>query len=227
MNDDISRVAALAEPVRRQLYRVVSQARGWVSREQAAQETGLPAHVAKFHLDRLAKAGLLEIEYRRLSGRSGPGAGRPSKLYRRTATEVAVTIPPRQYDLLSRILANAVVEARDSGTPTDAVALDVARREGTAEGERTDPSEERTPAGLCRRLADVGFEPETTPTGIDLSNCPFHAVAQQQTELVCGINLAYVQGLIEAMPCPSAHARLSPHPEKCCVTVDISESTAG
>src|SRR5918911_20308 len=51
--------------------------------------------LAAFHLDKLVEAGLLEASFRRLGERRGPGAGRPAKLYRRGAGEVAASLPPR------------------------------------------------------------------------------------------------------------------------------------
>src|SRR5690349_19183496 len=106
--DGIGSVSALAEPSRRALYDHVSRQRTPVSREQAAEAVGLPLHSVKFHLDRLVDEGLLEVEFRRLSGRQGPGAGRPSKLYRRARAEVSVSLPARQYDLAAAVLADAV-----------------------------------------------------------------------------------------------------------------------
>lgn len=222
MEDDIARIASLAEPLRRQLYSVVSQARGWLSREQAAAEAGIPLHVAKFHLDRLVSSGLLDIDYRRLTGRRGPGAGRPAKLYRRSAAEISVTVPPRQYDLLSRILAAAVVEAQRLGRGTEEVAIEIAHQEGVEHARDATAHAPTANARLCQRLIDIGFEPDVSDATIDLINCPFHSVAQRQTALVCGINLAFVDGLIEALPCPGANARLNPGPERCCVTIDIA-----
>ena len=73
----VASIGALAEPTRLALYRYVAGATGPVSREQAAAAVDLPLHSVKFHLDRLVKEGLLEVEYRRLTGRTGPGAGRP------------------------------------------------------------------------------------------------------------------------------------------------------
>ena len=78
-----------------------------MSREQAAEGSGCPAHTAKFHLDRLVDEGLLDVEFRRLTGKTGPGAGRPAKLYRRSGREIALSLPQRSYDLLSTILAQA------------------------------------------------------------------------------------------------------------------------
>ena len=112
MADELSRqaarIGALAEPVRRELYEYVVAQREAVSREQAADGVAVPLHTAKFHLDRLVGEGLLETEYRRLTGRTGPGAGRPAKLYRRAERELTVSLPERRYDLAGEILAEGV-----------------------------------------------------------------------------------------------------------------------
>ena len=65
----LSSIASLAEPARRDLYLYVAAQPGPVGRDQAAAETGMPRHAVKFHLDRLVDEGLLEVEFRRLSGR--------------------------------------------------------------------------------------------------------------------------------------------------------------
>src|SRR5689334_24553112 len=114
---DVAGISALNEPVRRDLYLFVSRQERPVGRDQAADGVGLPRHTAKFHLDKLVEEGLLDTEFRRLSGRRGPGAGRPTKLYRRSVREVAVTLPQRHYDLAGQILAGAVEAAARDGVP--------------------------------------------------------------------------------------------------------------
>ena len=93
MTDEFSAIGSLADPVRRRLYEYVAAQPDCVGREKAASGAGVPLHSARFHLDKLVDEGLLEVEHRRLSGRSGPGAGRPAKLYRRTSSEIAVSFP--------------------------------------------------------------------------------------------------------------------------------------
>ena len=169
---DLAGVAALAEPVRRQLYDVVAGADAAVSREQAAQSAGVAVHTAKFHLDRLVDEGLLEVEYRRLTGRTGPGSGRPAKLYRRSDRELAVSLPARQYDLLSRILATAVAAATASGEPVADVAAAVARDEGTRFGQRH-PSRTRSELRrLAGALAAGGYEPRVADGTLALAQLP-------------------------------------------------------
>src|SRR5690349_25055949 len=116
-SDDLTVLGALAEPSRRALYDHVAAAASPVSREQAAQAVGLPVHSAKFHLDRLVDEGLLEVEFRRLSGRSGPGAGRPSKLYRRASRHLSISLPERRYELAGEGLAAAADRTTPHRTP--------------------------------------------------------------------------------------------------------------
>ena len=114
--DEFTAVGSLADPVRRQVYDYVAAQDEPVGREQTAADTGIPLHTARFHLERLVDEGLLTTEFRRLSGRTGPGAGRPAKLYCRAAREVAVSLPPRNYDLVGSVLAAAVASSLDGRT---------------------------------------------------------------------------------------------------------------
>src|SRR5690242_17601844 len=105
---EISIIAVLADPVRRRLYEYVTGQPHPVSRSEAAQAVGIQRTLAAFHLDRLAEAGLVEVTFRRPAGRSGPGAGRPAKLYRRAVAEHHVSMPPRDYRCAAELLADVV-----------------------------------------------------------------------------------------------------------------------
>ena len=209
----VSGVGALAEPARRGLYLYVVAQPEPVSRDQAAAGTGLPRHTAKFHLDRLVEEGLLATEFRRLSGRRGPGAGRPSKLYLRSSSAVAVTLPERHYDLAAQILAGAVETASHDGVPVLEAVQRAAAEAGHRLGVRPDPS------GVAAVLADQGYEPRQEGDALVLANCPFHDLARAHTELVCGMNLALVTALLEGARADHLTARLEPTEGRCCVTV--------
>ena len=213
-------LAVLGEPVRRRLYRFVAHEPEAVSREQAAAGVGVPAHTAKFHLDKLVDEGLLEVEFRRLTGRTGPGAGRPAKLYRRSAREFALSLPERHYDLLSRILAGAVERAVADGSPVREAAAQVARSAGEAVGlEAVTRTSGREPLDrLAAALAPHGYEPRIEDGRMVLENCPFDRVARDHTELVCGLNLEYVDGVVAGLGCPQVCADLTPAAGRCCVS---------
>ncbi|HET7385051.1 MAG TPA: transcriptional regulator [Nocardioidaceae bacterium] len=220
--------------MRRRLYEYVVAQAGPVGREQAARGVGVPVHTAKFHLDRLAEEGLLDVEFRRLTGRTGPGAGRPAKLYRRAAGEVAVTLPERHYDLAGQILAAAVERAADTGVPVREAVHDEARSAGRCAGGPAVEPHRAAEAGqfgqhessrLREFLDRHGYEPRAVddPEGegpeFVLANCPFHALVTTHTELVCGLNLAFLAGALETLDCPRMCARLDPEPGRCCVTI--------
>lgn len=222
----VSGVGALAEPARRALYRFVVAQPEPVSRDQAAAGVELPRHTVKFHLDKLVAEGLLDTEYRRLSGRRGPGAGRPTKLYRRSDRQVAVTLPPRHYDLVGRILADAVEDAaRDGGPVLDAVqraAADVGHRLGAEwpdRGSVAAPLDE-----LAAVLAAHGYEPRVQDDGMVLANCPFHALADEHVALVCGMNLHLIAAVVDELGHTSVRAGLDPAPNRCCVRLTTTQA---
>jgi len=221
-DDPVGAVATLDEPTRRRLYDYVAGSRHPVGRDEAARALGIARVTAAFHLDRLAAQGLLDISHRRLTGRSGPGAGRPSKLYRRAADEVAVTLPPRQYTLAGTLLAEAIESAEAQGiAPREALAR-CAREHGVALAGSADADD---PLEI---LQGAGYEPYPDGSGVTrLANCPFHQLAQVHTELVCGMNLHLVQGLLDALPVATHVAELDPGPDRCCVRLNRRSTPPG
>ena len=177
----------------------------------------VPLHTARFHLDKLVDAGLLEVSYARLSGRSGPGAGRPAKLYRRSAVEVAVSLPQRSYDLVGGVLASAL-ERTLAGDEVAASLRDEAQTRGRAIGAAYDGNGDDLDraSGV---LAEEGFEPRRDGDEVCLRNCPFDALVAEHTALVCGVNLDFVTGVLDGLGCASARARLQPDADHCCVRV--------
>src|SRR6476620_11644337 len=171
MSDEIEAIAALADPVRRRLYELVVAADEPVSREEAAAGVGVPVHSARFHLDRLVEEGLLDVDYQRRSGRTGPGAGRPAKLYRRSAREVAVSLPRRNYDLVGSILAAAVERALAGGDVAEELGRE-ARQRGLAVGAAYDGDAGTELGRTADALAAEGFEPTTEGDHVHLRNCP-------------------------------------------------------
>jgi predicted ArsR family transcriptional regulator len=232
---EIAGVAVLEEPVRRALYRYVARRGVPVGRDEAARAARVSRALAGFHLDRLAAEGLLDVSFRRLSGRQGPGAGRPAKLYRRSDRELAVSVPPRRYELAARIFA-AVLARAGSGVKAElnADARRVGRglgagvrEESTRAGRRAAggrASGERLLGRLEAALADEGFEPAREADGtIRLGNCPFHLLASQQRELVCGMNLALIEGVLSGARARGLKAVLDPRPGMCCVALRQSK----
>jgi predicted ArsR family transcriptional regulator len=210
--DRIAALAALDDPVRREVFDFVTRSGVAVDRETAAGAVNVSRRMAAFHLDRLAEQGLLAVEYRRPAGRVGPGAGRPAKWYKRVDTEVTVSVPERQYELLGGLLAAAVAESIDSGTPVQQVLERTVYEAGQAIGESA--------AGLPSALEESGYEPRQPDphTGaVTLSNCPFHRLAKQYTELVCGINLHLLRGIAEGVGDQTYVMVLDPGPGQCCV----------
>ena len=220
----VTAVAALAEPTRRRLYEYVVRSPNPVSRDDVAGELGIPRPTTAFHLDRLVSDGLLDVHYERRSGRSGPGAGRPAKLYRRAECSVSVSLPERRYDLAGELLATALVEAERSGERPAEVLDREAFRRGRELAAEAPPDSGR--AAALRVLEEHGYEPRIEDDGIALANCPFHVLARDHTELVCGMNLRLCQGLLEGVGDTGLAASLHPEPGMCCVRLESSDGEA-
>jgi predicted ArsR family transcriptional regulator len=213
---DISVVAVLDDPVRRRLYEYVALQPHGVSRNEAAQAVGIQRTLAAFHLDRLAEAGLVSVTFRRPEGRTGPGAGRPAKLYQRAATEHQVSVPPRDYRSAAELLAEVVDitgaepqlqrSARSRGAATGRAARQQAPAE--ADGEL-----------VVRTLAAQGYQPYRDGADIRLRNCPFHVLADRYPPLICGMNLALLEGLLAGAATTALEAGLDPRPGDCCVVL--------
>lgn len=260
-DDGLNAVGALHEPVRRALYYYVASRRGEVSRNEAAEAVGIQRSLAAFHLDKLVDAGLLVASFRRLTERSGPGAGRPAKVYRRSEADHQVSLPPRSYDTAAELLAEVVEDAgadaalhaaarrsgraRGASLRRNAIAAatgePVAARPGEAPGagERVRPgggegAGERGQPGsgegvdepvvdLVTLLARHGFEPYRDGDVVRLHNCPFHQLARQFPPLICGMNLAMLEGLVEGAGLDGVTVHMDPAPGRCCVA--LSDTT--
>jgi predicted ArsR family transcriptional regulator len=220
----VAGIAALDQPLRRDLYALLVRRGDWVGRDEAAEELGLARSVAAFHLDKLVEAGLLDVSFERPEGRGGPGAGRPAKRYRRSSTEVAVSLPDRRYGLAGTLLADAVNDAATTGQPVTEALAEAARLAGQELGQTvraelpTRPSAAAERAAAVRALEGLGYEPRKELNDIVLSNCPFHALAERHRSLVCGMNLDLLCGLAEGMDAGDTLApRLEPTEGNCCV----------
>jgi predicted ArsR family transcriptional regulator len=222
---DVAGIGALSDPLRRRLYLFVCAQQEPVSRELAADALRLAPHQAKFHLDRLERDGLLDSSYARVSGRTGPGAGRPSKLYRRADREVAVSLPDREYQLAGTLMADAIAESAEAGTPViealHRLAHTYGRRLGDmAVGDNPPRTAKAALALAVETLTENGYEPHPDDGRVIMSNCPFHALAQAQTQLVCQMNHALIDGLTDALGPHRPVAELEPAPDRCCVVLE-------
>jgi predicted ArsR family transcriptional regulator len=219
----IESVALLKDPLRRSIYTYVTRSDEPVGRDEVAAAVDASRSLVAFHLDKLVANGLLSTSFRRLSGRAGPGAGRPAKLYARSDEQVEVSLPAREYERAARLLLTAV-EGATRGDPIDRL-QEAAREAGAETGERqveTHGAPRGKAASLDRvecALEELGYEPIRTPTSVRMRNCPFHALSAQSPGVICGMNLALVEGLLDGLRAKGINAALAPVPGQCCVEI--------
>jgi predicted ArsR family transcriptional regulator len=226
VDQQLTGLAGLGDPIRRALYRYVADRSVPVSRDEAARAAGISRPLAAYHLDKLADDGLLEPRYHRRGGRRGPGAGRPAKHYVRADRQIELSLPARDYATLAALLTGAV-EADRSGAAKAALhraaaALGAELGTEAASWTASDGDPEQVLAVVRQALAARGYEPYADADGaIRLRNCPFDRIAAQHRQLVCGANHAMIQTLtdqVDGDP-PSLRAELDPQPGRCCVSL--------
>ena len=173
-----------------------------MNRDQAAAGAGVARHTAKFHLDKLVDDGLLEVEFS-LPRAAGDRRGPTHEVLPRAAREVSVSLPERHYELAGRLLAPARSSRRNATRCPSATRFGMLRTTpGSKSACRPAPAgkragDARLAAAGTEVLGECGYEPRRDADGVTLVNCPFHVLAQEYTELVCGMNLELMHGLVE------------------------------
>jgi predicted ArsR family transcriptional regulator len=215
---DLDSVALLSEPIRRRLYVHVAAAAEPVDRDMAAAAAGIGRSLAAFHLDRLVDGGLLEVEYHRRSGRTGPGAGRPAKFYRRASgSQVDVSVPPRRYGLAAEIFADGIDRTAESETAERV--RESARTVGRRMVDSTSPRSSGRD-GLISLLTASGYEPREESGGrVELRNCPFDLLVEGHRSLTCSMNLAFLGAVVDAVGDSGLAAAPSGDRTSCCVAL--------
>jgi predicted ArsR family transcriptional regulator len=85
-----------------------------VTADDAAAALDVHRSVARGRLERLVQAGVLQTSFARRSGRTGPGAGRPAKLYFAAPEAEALEFPPRHLPaLMARLLDEVPADDRE------------------------------------------------------------------------------------------------------------------
>jgi predicted ArsR family transcriptional regulator len=227
LRKDAEALGALEDDLRRELYLHARQAGRPVSREEAAAAVGISRKLAAFHLDKLVDRGLLTFTYARPPGRGGRGAGRPAKHYEPSDREFEVSIPERRYDLLGTVLLRAL-RSRDAREPGDEAARRAARDTGLEIGESerrrraiSRPGPERAITVTTDVLEERGYEPYRDERGcVRLRNCPFHALAEEDRDLVCHMNEQLVDGVVRGLGNDTVRVVFDPVPGECCVRVE-------
>ena len=221
-DDQLAGISNLSDPGRLALYRAAAAHRSGISRDEAAEEVGISRSLAAYHLDKLVEVGLLDARFERRSGRQGPGAGRPAKVYEVSLRQFQVSVPPRDYELAARLLAETLDEEADA--PTRSALHRRARAAGEALG--AEARQHCSDGGIVRCVRDVlaarGYEPYDDDGVVRLRNCPFHTLSAQHRDLVCGMNLALMEGMVDAIGADRISPRLDPRPDECCVAFEPS-----
>jgi predicted ArsR family transcriptional regulator len=205
-------LASLNDEKRRQLFELVASWQGPAGRDDVARATGIPRSTVSFHLDRLVQDGLLAVEFHKPPGKTGPGSGRPAKMYRRVADEIGASVPDRNYDLAGELMAAAIERSTAGGEPVADSLPAVAFREGGAMAESAEALEDF--------LVQAGYRPEPDGDGgFLLPNCPFHRLSDKHPGVVCTMNGAFLRGAATRFDGSADRIAPADLPGHCCARI--------
>lgn len=199
--DRIAAVASLTDAKRLHLFELVASSPRPLGRDDVAEAAGMARSTVSFHLDRLVQDGLLAVEFHKPAGRTGPGSGRPAKMYRTVGSEIGASVPDRNYDLAGELMAAAIEASQADGAPVAESLRAAAFLKGRELAEAAGDLEEF--------LTESGYQPEHDGEGgYLLPNCPFHRLSQAHAAVVCDMNGAFLRGA--AVGCGSPEERVAP-----------------
>jgi predicted ArsR family transcriptional regulator len=196
--------SAFGDPTRRDIYLTIREAPDGVTATEVAERFALHPNVARHHLEKLSAGGYVTVDVGR-----GPGAraaGRPSKRYRVSEHDNALTFPPRRDDLLATLLARAldVLPPEQAEQMAEEVGFDYGRtlaaRMAPSEGHR---SVKVALASVAEALTAHGFAAHAESRGKSLTivseHCPFGDAAQQYPHVVCAVDRGLIRGLMSGL----------------------------
>lgn len=195
---------AFGDPTRREIYLFARNAPDAVTATEVAEHFELHPNVARHHLDKLTAGGYLVVDVTRADG--ARAAGRPSKRYRATESDTALTFPPRRDDLLATLLARALEALPPE--QAEAMADEVGFEYGRSLAQRIAPSEGRRTvktalAAVADALTAHGFSAHTESRGSALAivseHCPFGNAATRYPHVVCAVDRGLIRGLMAGL----------------------------
>jgi predicted ArsR family transcriptional regulator len=237
--------SAFGDPTRREIYLFVherSEEDGTgVTAAEVAEQFALHPNVARHHLDKLAGGGYVEVA----TGRSGAGAGRPSKRYRVTSPEMTLEVPVRHDDLLVTLLGKALslLPAADAEAMAEEVGVKYGEAMAAAMGPNATAVSDSPATGAVQRsfrtalhaVADAltahGFAAHAERHGDGLrivsDHCPFGGAAIEHP-VICAVDRGLVRGMLGALygQADASTSKSRPMGDDHCITVLSSSSEA-
>lgn len=193
---------------------------------EVGERLGVHPNSARFHLDALHDAGLIDSELERR-----PGPGRPRALY---AAHPGEPGSPRRYQLLSEILVGFLEdEVGDAGAAAERAGRAWSRQlaqhpEQAQNPEHAEHPEQAEPEGageildaVVAGLDRVGFASgvvdDEAGLRLEVRRCPFLEVARGHEQVVCSLHLGLMRGLLESLDAPLGVSELEPlvEPDLC------------
>src|SRR5690348_13999722 len=195
------RLATAADPDLRRALVAARRASGPVTADDVGAELGVHRNVARARLDRLAEAGLLTVTRERRTGRTGPGAGRPAKVYAVAPELEQLEFPSRGYaSLVALLLDELPADARPEALRRvgERFGRHLAARSGVRASRDAGEGLQR----VCETVAELGFQAAVEEAGADggtiaTPTCPLRPIVMTHPG-AAAVDEGMWAGLVEA-----------------------------
>jgi predicted ArsR family transcriptional regulator len=193
----VDALTGIAQPELREIVLFARSRAGAISADDVAAEFDIHRSVARGRLDRLAETGLLAVRFERRTGRSGPGAGRPAKLYSVPPETTALEFPARHYDRLVAHFIDAVPEETRTEVGEE-FGRDLAAEAQLPRAPTNRAAAERA----CEALGKLGFQAAVTDADdhtvtITTPTCPLRPLVVAKPEAAT-VDRGMWEGLVKA-----------------------------
>jgi predicted ArsR family transcriptional regulator len=202
----VDRLEAVGDPELRQAFLLVRARPGPITADEAAAALGVHRNVARARLERLREAGLVLVSFERRTGRSGPGAGRPAKLYAVAPELTPIEFPDRHYGALLPLLIESMPQ-RDRQRRLREVGASFARELLGAAHVRPARTVERGLQRVCVAVGKLGYHASVESVdgdeaSIATATCPLRPLVRSSPDAAAvdrGMWSGLVAGAIEGV----------------------------
>lgn len=195
---------AVEEPRRTEILELLGDAPAGLSAPELAARLELHPNTVRWHLGRLADAGLVAS---RPVHRGRPG--RPRIVYEATGGSAGGA---DGYRFLAEMLASAVAASGDGEATVERAGRAWGRHLVDGAPPASADSADAAVARIVAVLASHGFAPQRSDDVIEMHHCPFHDLVDTYGRVICGLHRGLLAGALETLDAGVSLQRLEPYP---------------
>lgn len=196
----------LSDPTRYYIYQFITKTHKEVTVQEIADSFNIHPNVARLHLTKLEDVNMLVS----VTKKTGKG-GRPSRAYRLSDDVIQLNFPFRDYQLLAKILIQTMMSLGEQGKNALFETGKLFGRE-LIENHLPQSIHETTELSFDQKInilrdasTMAGFYPDFETNQAEnkiyfkIFNCPFKEIAFENNDHICGMHIAFLNGMFEVL----------------------------